>query len=90
MRIALSLAPLAREAKAGNGLQSEMLQCNEAFGYSRLEAPAMSKQLTLSATLSVIAMTALAFGTLLASPASGGESHAATAHGSLVKVLIRA
>ncbi len=50
----------------------------------------MSKQLTLSATLSVIAMTALAFGTLLASPASGSGSHAATAHGSLVKVLIRA
>ena len=50
----------------------------------------MSKQLTLSATLSALAMAALAFGTLLTGPASGsGASRAATAHGSLVKVLIR-
>ncbi len=52
----------------------------------------MSKQLTLSAALSVLAMAALAFGTLVTSPDEGGGSahRATTAHGSLVKVLVQA
>ncbi len=48
----------------------------------------MSKQLILSAAVSVLAMATLAFGT-----AFTGGSHAdraATAHGSLVQVLVRA
>ncbi len=49
----------------------------------------MSKQLTLSATLSVLAMAALAFGTLITAPESGnGAQRAATAHGSLVRVML--
>lgn len=51
----------------------------------------MSKQLTLSATLAVLAMAALAFGTLITTDRSGSAGDgAATAHGSLVKVLVRA
>lgn len=52
----------------------------------------MSKQLILSATLSVLAMAALALGTALTAPERGGSASdgAATAHGSLVKVLIQA
>lgn len=48
----------------------------------------MSKQLTLSATLSVLAMAALAFGTLIASPARTADGAPATAHGSLVRVML--
>lgn len=50
----------------------------------------MSKQLTLSATLSVLAMAAFALGTLLAAPERGGSAGdgAATAHGSLVQVML--
>jgi hypothetical protein len=49
----------------------------------------MSKQLTLSATLSVLALAAVAFGTLATAPASGsGADRAATAHGSLVQVML--
>jgi hypothetical protein len=66
-----------------------MLHCNEAFTYTRLEAP-MSKQLTFSATLSVLAMAALALGTMLpSSPGGGSAGGAATAHGSVIKVLLR-
>lgn len=51
----------------------------------------MSKQLTLSATLSVLAMAALAFGTAIGGHERGGTAdRAATDHGSLVKVLVRA
>ncbi len=51
----------------------------------------MSKQLTLSATLSVLAMTALALGTVLAEPVRGESAGngAATAHGSLIGMLVR-
>lgn len=51
----------------------------------------MSKQLTLSATLSVLATAALALGTLLGASERGGSASdgAATAHGSLIKVLAR-
>ena len=50
----------------------------------------MSKQLTLSATLSAVAMAAVAFGTLLAAPERSGSAGngAATAHGSLVRVML--
>lgn len=49
----------------------------------------MSKQLTLSATLSVVAMAALAFGTLLGSTVSGSDANrAATAQGSLIRVML--
>ncbi len=51
----------------------------------------MSKQLTLSATLSVLAMAALAFSTVLATPERDGPANdgAATAHGSLAMALVR-
>jgi hypothetical protein len=50
----------------------------------------MSKQLTFSATLSVLAMAALALGTMLpSSPGGGSAGGAATAHGSVIKVLLR-
>lgn len=46
----------------------------------------MSKQLTFSAILSVLAMAALA---LAMTPESrGGEARAATAHGSFVRVML--
>lgn len=50
----------------------------------------MSKQLTISATLSVLAMAALALGTLLTSPERSGSAGngTATAHGSLVRVTL--
>ena len=48
----------------------------------------MSKQLTLSATLSVLAMAAMALVTTLGGPESG-STRGATAHGSIVSVLLR-
>ena len=48
----------------------------------------MSKQLTLSAVLSVFAMAALALAMQLSAPEGG--SRKATAHGSLVSVLLGA
>ena len=50
----------------------------------------MSKQLTLSATLSVFAMAATALAMTFAEPSSGGASRGATAQGSLISVLLRA
>lgn len=50
----------------------------------------MSKQLTFSATLSVLAMAALALTISFAEPSSGGASRGAAAQGSLVGVLLRA
>ena len=51
----------------------------------------MSKQLSLSATMSAVAMAALAFGILLAAPTGGSSAdRAATAHGSLVRVMLAA
>ena len=49
----------------------------------------MSKQLTLSATLSVLAMAAMAFVMGFGGPESG-DARGATAHGSIVSVLLRA
>jgi hypothetical protein len=49
----------------------------------------MSKQLTLSATISTAAMLAVALGLACAVPPGGG-ARGATAHGSLVSVLLRA
>lgn len=48
----------------------------------------MSKQLTLSAALSVFAMAAMALVMQVSAPESG--SHKATAHGSIVGVLLGA
>lgn len=48
----------------------------------------MSKQLTLSAALSVFAMAAMALAMQVSVPERG--SHKATAHGSLVSVLLGA
>lgn len=50
----------------------------------------MSKQLTFSATLSVLAMAALALTIGFAEPSNGGASRGATAQGSLIGVLLRA
>ena len=50
----------------------------------------MSKQLTISATFSVLAMAALALVVILDRPASGGDAPGATAHGSIIRVLLRA
>lgn len=50
----------------------------------------MSKQLTLSATLSVFAMVALVLSTSPTVCEPDSVERAATAHGPLVKVLIRA
>ena len=50
----------------------------------------MSKQLTISATFSVLAMGALALVVVLDRPASGGHALGATAHGSMISVLLRA
>lgn len=47
----------------------------------------MSKQLTFSATLSVLAMAAMALLMSAGAPESGG-ARGATAHGSIVSVLI--
>jgi hypothetical protein len=49
----------------------------------------MSKQLTLSATISTLAMAALALVMSFGSPLGGG-ARGATAQGSLVTVLLRA
>lgn len=49
----------------------------------------MSKQLTLSATLSVFAMAALAVVMTFGEPPGSG-ARGATAHGSIVSVLLRA
>ncbi len=48
----------------------------------------MSKQLTLSATLSTLAMAALVL--VMGCSPEGGSGRAATAHGSMVSVLLRA
>ena len=50
----------------------------------------MSKQLTFSATLSTIAMTAMAFAMCLGGPGEADGARAAIAHGSIVSVLLRA
>lgn len=52
----------------------------------------MSKQLSFSATLSVVAMAALAFGMMLSGPerVDAVGDGAATAHGSLIGVLVQA
>lgn len=50
----------------------------------------MSKQLTLSATISTLALAALALATAWSAPTGGGASRGATAQGSLVSVLLRA
>lgn len=49
----------------------------------------MSKQLTISATLSVLAMGAVAVAMALASP-QNGSARGATAGGSLISVLLSA
>jgi hypothetical protein len=49
----------------------------------------MSKQLTLSATLSVVATGAMALALTLGAPSGGGDAkRAATAHGSIASVLL--
>ncbi len=50
----------------------------------------MSRQLTLSATLSFFAMAATAIAMTFAEPSSGSAPRGATARGSLVGVLLRA
>ena len=50
----------------------------------------MSKQLTLSATLSILAMGALALVTALGGPVSGEGSKPSAARGSVISVLLRA
>ena len=50
----------------------------------------MSKQLTLSATFSTLAMAALALIMALVGPSSGDSARGATAHGSIISVLLRA
>ena len=50
----------------------------------------MSKQLTLSATLSVLAMSAMALGLGFGVPSTPATARGATAHGSLIGVLLRA
>ena len=50
----------------------------------------MSKQLTLSATFSTLAMAALAAVMGFGAPVYGDGTRGATAHGSLVSVLLRA
>lgn len=47
----------------------------------------MSKQLTLSAVLSVLAMTALTLSSAFIAPEHGSSAGAATARSSLVQVL---
>ena len=89
MSIAFSLGVLALGARHANRFQKEMLQCNEAFTYECLEAR-MSKRLTLSATLSVLAMAGLALGTALSGPERGGSAdRSATEYGLLIQVLVR-
>ena len=49
----------------------------------------MSKQLTLSVTLSVLATAAMALALAVGAPRSGGDAgRAATAHGSIASVLL--
>ena len=50
----------------------------------------MSKQLTFSAVLSTMAMAALVIVTGIGSPSGGSETRSATAHGSIISVLLRA
>ena len=50
----------------------------------------MSKQLTFSATLSVLAMAALAFAMSFDGAEGGSGIHAATSHGSVLSVLLQA
>lgn len=50
----------------------------------------MSRQLSLSATLSLFAMAAMAIAMTLTEPSNGGAPRGATAQGSLVGVLLRA
>ena len=49
----------------------------------------MSKQLTFSATLSSLAMAAMALVMSFEGPEGGSGAHAPTAHGSIVSVLLR-
>lgn len=49
----------------------------------------MSKQLTFSATLSMLALAVLALFMSLGGTDSGSGARAATAHGSIVSVLLR-
>lgn len=67
-----------------------MLQCNEGFIYDGQRKPVMSKQLTLSATISSLAMTAMVLFMSVVEPENGATGRAATAHGSIVSVLLRA
>jgi hypothetical protein len=50
----------------------------------------MSRQLTFSAVLSAAALAALALVMTIDPPARSGEARPATAHGSIVSVLLRA
>lgn len=50
----------------------------------------MSKQLSLSATFSALAMAALALMMALVGPTGGDGARGATAHGLIVSVLLRA
>lgn len=50
----------------------------------------MSKQLTLSATFSTLAMAALALAMSVGGPSGDSGARGATAHGSIVSVLLRA
>ncbi len=50
----------------------------------------MSRQLSISAAISTIAMLALAAAMAFGGPMGGDESRAATAHGSLISVLFSA
>ena len=50
----------------------------------------MSTQLSFSATLSVLAMAALALVMSFGEPEGGSGARAPTAHGSVVSVLLRA
>ncbi len=49
----------------------------------------MSKQLTLSASLSVLAMAAMALAMGISEPCGGSAPRGATAQGSLISVLLR-
>lgn len=49
----------------------------------------MSKQLTLSAALSTLAMASLVLAMSFGAPESGSSTRATTAHGSIATVLLR-
>lgn len=50
----------------------------------------MSRQLTLSASISTAALAALALVMSIGAPERGGEARPATAHGSVMSVLLGA